>query len=153
MDLSGHSSYQINWLPLLQVLGVGWAPEIREAFQSWLLRTLQCGQVWEDQLGQSDSWSPEFKTLNTEKNRLWTVRPETQMRSSRGSMKEEVELEPWEITASQSHENNLWWREKIQDGRKKIRKLTFRGEYRRDVEITLARNFYKLQVLRFLDLP
>lgn len=36
--------------------------------------------------------------------------------------------------------------------RKRIRKLTFRGEYRRDVGITLARKFYKLQVLRFLDL-
>lgn len=37
--------------------------------------------------------------------------------------------------------------------KKRIRKLTFRGEYRRDVEITLARKFYKLQILRFQDLP
>ena len=36
--------------------------------------------------------------------------------------------------------------------RKRIRKLTCRGKYRRDVGITLARKFYKLQVLRFLDL-
>lgn len=37
--------------------------------------------------------------------------------------------------------------------RKGLRKLTVRGGYRRDVRVTLARKFYKLQVLRFLEPP
>lgn len=47
----------------------------------------------------------------------------------------------------------------VYDGEKRymmeerIREFTFRGEYRRDVDITLARKLYKLQILRFLDLP
>lgn len=47
----------------------------------------------------------------------------------------------------------------VYDGEKRymmeerIREFTFRGEYRRDVDITLARKLYKLQILRFPDLP
>lgn len=42
--------------------------------------------------------------------------------------------------------------EKDTGWRKRKRKLTVRGEYRRDVGVTLmAKNFYKLQILRFLE--
>ena len=47
----------------------------------------------------------------------------------------------------------------VYDGEKRymmeerIREFTFRGEYRRDVDITLARKLYKLQIWRFPDLP